>query len=44
MTVHRGVAAGISDHSLVEGRIRMNDSFWGEWKSVKNLRVVKNPV
>ena len=42
VTVRRGVAAGISDHYLVEGRIRMNGSFWGEWKSGSNLRVVKN--
>ena len=40
--MHRGEAAGMSDHCLIEGRIRMNGSFWGEWKSTRNLRVVKN--
>ena len=40
--VCKGVAAGISDRHLVEGRILMNGSFWGERKGVRNLRVVKN--
>ena len=40
--VCRGVATGISDHYLVEGKIRMNGSFMGERKSVRNMRVVNN--
>ena len=42
VTVRRGVAAGISDHYLVEGKIRMNGAFWGEQKSVRNMRLVNN--
>ena len=38
----RGVAAGIQDHYLVEGSIRMLGSFLGKWKSATNLRVDKN--